>query len=352
MSKNISEEILEEELVQTHSVVKKNLKFASQTVLHQPLNILKGRPKLYTKGSNEICKKNFASKRFYLETERKLPPIFYSFPGSGNTWGRLLIEFATGIYSGSIYNDKSLFDIMPGEYTCSWRVSVIKVHPHTHGYKSGENPFGLGQHFKSDNDKCVKGNVLKFKRAVFLIRDPYDSIWSEFQRRVSKSHVSGILKSEFHWEQWYANAGNLAHRYLEMWKHYGDMTQDYGIHNIIFVRYEDLRNISLRVATLRKVVDFLHVPTTDERVSCAFNLSENKGAHRKVKGKYMSKTNVYTADIVCGMWQLFGKYSSLHDYHIKGNFDCSSYYPIEDCNVGPVGQYLGPCTKHAKKSIF
>ena len=34
-----------------------------------------------------------------------------SFPGSGNTWSRLLIEYASGYFTGSIYNDITL---MPG----------------------------------------------------------------------------------------------------------------------------------------------------------------------------------------------------------------------------------------------
>jgi len=36
--------------------------------------------------------------------------MLVSFPGSGNTWSRLLIEDVTGFYSGSVYWDKSLFD--------------------------------------------------------------------------------------------------------------------------------------------------------------------------------------------------------------------------------------------------
>ena len=32
-----------------------------------------------------------------------------SFPGSGNTWVRYLIERATGIYTGSYYDDGDLF---------------------------------------------------------------------------------------------------------------------------------------------------------------------------------------------------------------------------------------------------
>ena len=32
-----------------------------------------------------------------------------SFPGSGNTWSRHLIEQASGIYTGSVYIDEALF---------------------------------------------------------------------------------------------------------------------------------------------------------------------------------------------------------------------------------------------------
>lgn len=39
-----------------------------------------------------------------------------SFPGSGNTWLRHLLEQATGIYTGSIYCDHSLKALFPGEH--------------------------------------------------------------------------------------------------------------------------------------------------------------------------------------------------------------------------------------------
>ena len=42
--------------------------------------------------------------------------ILYSYPGSGNTWLRHLIEITTGFYSGSIYADQRLFRLgMLGE---------------------------------------------------------------------------------------------------------------------------------------------------------------------------------------------------------------------------------------------
>ena len=114
----------------------------------------------------------------------------------------MLIEYATGVYSGSVYNDKSLLPALPGEFSCDWRVSVVKVrgcctntamnsatahanahtlvsstipfcqvHPHTHPFtpdlKTGP--------FHSDGpDKCRAGGVPYFDRAVLLIRDPFD----------------------------------------------------------------------------------------------------------------------------------------------------------------------------------
>ena len=65
---------------------------------------------------------------------------------------------------------------------------------------------------------CMKrGGVDKFEKAVLLLRDPYNSIWSEFQRRMSGSHVGGISRDTFDVMLWLANACNLANRYLEMW---------------------------------------------------------------------------------------------------------------------------------------
>ena len=34
--------------------------------------------------------------------------VLASFPGSGNTWSRMLLEYASGVYTGSIYNDITL----------------------------------------------------------------------------------------------------------------------------------------------------------------------------------------------------------------------------------------------------
>lgn len=56
-----------------------------------------------------------------------IPPLISSLPGSGNSWSRLLIEYSTGYYTGSIYGDKSLIDIFPGEPYCGRK--WFKAHP-------------------------------------------------------------------------------------------------------------------------------------------------------------------------------------------------------------------------------
>ncbi|RXG58381.1 WSC domain-containing protein 2 [Armadillidium vulgare] len=54
-----------------------------------------------------------------------------SFPGSGNTWTRYLIEAATGIFTGSVFKDNTLFKLGflgEREKMGSGKMMVIKTH--------------------------------------------------------------------------------------------------------------------------------------------------------------------------------------------------------------------------------
>jgi hypothetical protein len=300
--------------------------------------------------SKAYCRsKGYAKLGFLPPEHKRLPPMLYTFPGSGNTWGRLLIEHATGVYTGSVYNDQSLLEALPGEFTCNWQVSAVKVHPHTHTFAdlySGR--------FHSDNNKCTRGGVMKFERAILLIRNPFDSIWSEYQRRVTQSHVEGILRKTFDWSRWQANAAHLSHKYNEMWReHYKGIEKRFTKENILYLRYEDLKNKATRVETLRSVAKFLRISLTNmkhieaeiannERFECAFVLAENTQAHRSVdEAIEMTKDVAYTKPLACRMFNLFGKYIMEHNYTSWKNFDCpvSEYPAIPNANVGPRGEY-------------
>lgn len=300
--------------------------------------------------TKEICRNMFGQRHFLSLDEKRLPPMLYTFPGSGNTWGRLLIEHATGIYSGSVYNDRSLLEALPGEFSCDWRVSVVKVHPHTHPF----GPLRDGT-FHSDDNKCKRGNIQKFRRAVLLIRNPFDAIWSEFQRRVTQSHVEGILKHTFQWSRWQANAAQLSHEFNTMWEeHYAGIEKAYPSKDYIYIRYEDLKNKSTRIDTLQKIVTFLHLSTPRLQLECAFVSAESKKAHRAIDPDLeMTKETAYTVPLVCRMWKLFGKHSLKHGYQVWGNYNCDAndYPPIPRINVGPRGEYDSNWVKPGQKLL-
>lgn len=63
------------------------------------------------------------------QSEGRVPPLLWSFPGSGNTWVRLVLEHASSILTGSIYHEMEMVKLLPGEMTCNASSLVIKAHP-------------------------------------------------------------------------------------------------------------------------------------------------------------------------------------------------------------------------------
>ena len=94
-----------------------------------------------------------------------LPVALISFPGSGNTWVRQLLEATTGICTGSTMCDMSLrFAGFTGESINSGSVLVVKTHTSVHNWNIS------APHFQS---------------AIVIIRNPLDALVSEWSRRVA-----------------------------------------------------------------------------------------------------------------------------------------------------------------------
>lgn len=118
-------------------------------------------------GSNASNHKQCKERAFL---DQKSPIVaLVSFPGSGNTWLRYLLEQATGVYTGSLYCDHSLKAVFPGEYVVSGSVVVVKTH---HG-----DTRELPEDVQAATEKKF------FDRAVVLVRDPFDALVSEANRR-------------------------------------------------------------------------------------------------------------------------------------------------------------------------
>lgn len=317
-----------------------------------------------------------------------VPPMLYTFPGSGNTWCRLLIEYSTGYYTGSVYNDRTLKKTLPGELTCDRNVAVIKIHPHTHPFMKTAN--GV---VHSDAQKCKKKGITGFTSGIFVVRDPWAAIWSEYQRLWSNSHVGHVDMKQFSVESWRKAAAHLSFLYHKMLTvEYADAERVMGIGNVTYIKYEDLINNGTRVAALHKIVkatrlnvaltsaqrdtlwqvgqsqvvaptvnkgnmalrvqaEALALPVHDtviasrivrteqvrremetKRLECAFTLSYQERIRRtEVRGvNRMTVTMAYQKikDLVCPMWALFGDASERHGYALR-NIALPGYAPTE-----------------------
>ena len=101
-----------------------------------------------------------------------------SYPGSGNTWTRMLLEQTTGIYTGSIYCDAELkAKGFLGEKLSSSNVLAVKTH-----YPNKELFVPYKEYHDPDKFKNVSA-------AIVIIRNPVDSLVSHWNWKHG-GHVS------------------------------------------------------------------------------------------------------------------------------------------------------------------
>ena len=77
---------------------------------------------------------------------------------------------------------------------------------------------------------------------------------------------------------------DYSYMYRDMWTvEYAQVVQSLSSEDVLFLKYEDLKDPSKRISTLRTVTKFLNFPVAStERLECAFKLSESK----RVSGIY------------------------------------------------------------------
>ena len=104
-----------------------------------------------------------------------VPVALVSYPGSGNSWARVLLEEATGIYTGSIYCDKHyLFSGMIGEGISTENVIAFKSH------------------------SSVEEIAQYSKKVVYIIRNPLKAIVAEYTRQTAKAGHTLELPPEYY----------------------------------------------------------------------------------------------------------------------------------------------------------
>lgn len=165
-----------------------------------------------------------------------------SFPGSGNTWSRLLLEYGSGIFTGSIYDDIDLMRLLPAEGADGSAVLAVKTHVHPSKY-------------------IIQTGAV---RVLLLVRHPFDAIWAEYQRRHAGGHASSVELSYGTVAKFGGFAQCMACKWLRYTLIHANMVFASRERKLLVVRYEDL--VKSTVATLRRMLLFLGVSSSRRTV--------------------------------------------------------------------------------------
>lgn len=142
-----------------------------------------------------------ASRCQFMNSTGRAPIGLISFPGSGNTWARGLLEQVTGYCTGSIYCDPGLLEKgFAGENVQSGATLVVKSHM--------PKAFWI-------NDSS-EGKYGQFGAIIFIIRNPFDALEAEMNRMVH----SKLQGHPYSWKSHVMTAGDewfgksLAHDFM------------------------------------------------------------------------------------------------------------------------------------------
>ena len=183
-----------------------------------------------------------------------------SFPGSGNTWMRYLLQQMTGVLTGSIYTDwKLMSKDFPAGGIKDGRVIATKTHA-PYIPKKGQQ-------------------MMDYDKVILLMRNPWDASLANLNRVQTRSHTTvanpDLIKSKL---------DKMATNQLPIWRNFhlawGKNFSERD-DNLMLVHYEDLQ--SNLIVQLRKLSHFLHVSIDEDVFACVILNSE--GNFKREKGE-------------------------------------------------------------------
>ena len=125
----------------------------------------------------------------FLPRATKNVTLLASYPGSGNTWVRHLIQRGTGVHTGATYNDTALAGEFAGEGRKDGSVIVVKTHYPCGGCWSVP-PALVEPVPESDTGRR---SYRMSSGAIVVVRNPFGAILSEFNRIGSGLNHTGVV---------------------------------------------------------------------------------------------------------------------------------------------------------------
>jgi len=196
--------------------------------------------------------------------EHKEIVMLASYPGSGNTWTRHLLEISTGLMTGGMYCDSELSKTFKGECDSDHPSAFV-------AYKTHYPYFGRFnfQGFFSDDIPFEK----QIPKAIVVVRDPIDALVSEFKRTVSQKHTVEIPFDIFSQPRWNNYVQQFSHQWVAFHSYWLEKFEG----EILYVLFEDLRDHTHR--EIQRMLHFLGRDLT--HANCHYSDSEGKFKRKK-----------------------------------------------------------------------
>ena len=166
-----------------------------------------------------------------------------SFPGSGNSWVRYLMEQSTGYHTGSVYIDYNLMRYGFLEFVFNSSLIAIKTHE-TYGT--------INKYFTKSID---------YKKCILVVRNPKDAFVAEINRFFTNDHRKSLKTFRWKSEQVQQKLLELVYR----WKLFLLSWLDFS-GPLLVVQFEKLvDNYKLQ---LERIVNFLGLQFDLEGLEC------------------------------------------------------------------------------------
>ncbi len=274
------------------------------------------------------------------------PPLLISFGGSGNTFTRLLIEYITKIYTGSIYNGEFIKQGFVGSQYCITETIVVKFHGE---HMSDVTPIIQGKWLCGTSGNIIEkfeaiNGKIRNPAAIFIIRNPWDAFFALYQYWFGKKvggrrHKSHINLDKFNVRDFRQKVSN----YADKWNKNMIILQKFKDANTshLIVKFENLvhKDYNIKIKEALKIIRFLyrdkyykeHQDLFKHRLDCLWNISMTDermdSIHRdKPNDKQLNKTFAYKSlkvKHICKVWNKLERFAKPFGYNIYNNVPCS-----------------------------
>lgn len=271
-----------------------------------------------------------AGEQLLNSSELAIPPLLLSYPGSGNTYLRAVLEYATSLHSGSVYkHDGELGRLFPGERFCSRELGLIKGHPpdfliieemdSRNGVmqsKKGDKRKRLRPRSRDLRMKCLKGGVKYWTRVIFLARSPFAAILSDSQRQFSGSHTGTVPRTGLNAtlkrfggmkmaDLWLSRSMLLANEYNQTFDSVVAPLLDssaatvpyHGVSTMYVAKFDEIiKDTAGRVDALSRLMRAVYpdLSAPRDKLACAFVLADHRRGILRNGVKKLSAGTMYT----------------------------------------------------------